>query len=187
MCRILRQYQTGAGLVANHDQFTEALKKARLAEAAHVDALLNVKEARGLRLAALRETLLPHLVGHPMAEGFAELTLQPGETPRLWIDLISSVVVEPDTRSFRLEQDREGRRELLHETTDMDEMSGVVLKYIAHRVIAREKLATAVPATATDSGQGYNLGEMVYVWFTGAALGVLALLVMAILLGILKF
>ncbi|NMD06602.1 MAG: hypothetical protein GYA66_01350 [Phyllobacteriaceae bacterium] len=174
--------------MATHDQFTQALKTARLAEAAHVDALLNVKEARGLRLAALRECLLPKLAGHPMAEGFAELTLQPGETPRLWIDLISSVVVEPDTRSFRLEQERDGRRDLLHETTDLDEMSGVVLKYIAHRVIAREKLA----ATATASGKGdsrqvYNLGEMVYVWFTGAALGALALLAVAILLGILKF
>lgn len=180
-------FETGAGSVATHDQFTQALKTARLAEAAHVDALLNVKEARGLRLAALRESLLPKLAGHPMAEGFAELTLQPGETPRLWIDLISSVVVEPDTRSFRLEQDRDGRRELLHETTDLDEMSGVVLKYIAHRVIAREKLAASVATPGQDSVQGYNLGEMVYVWFTGAALGVLALLIVAILLGILKF
>ena len=36
-----------------------------------------------------------------------------------------------------------------------------------------------------DSDAGYNLGEMVYVWFTGAALGVLAMLVAAILLGFL--
>lgn len=173
--------------MAKHDQFTEALKKARLAEAAHLDALLNVREARSLRLAALREDLLPYLAGHPMAEGFSDLTLQPGETPRLWIDLISFVVVEPDTRSFRLEQDREGRRELLHETADLDDMSRVLLKYIAHRVIAREKLATSGPATERESMQGYNLGEMTYVWFTGAALGVLTLLVAAILLGMLKF
>jgi hypothetical protein len=173
--------------VATHDQFTEALRKARLAEAAQLDALANVKEARGLRLTALRESLLPHLKGHPLAEGFSELTLQPGETPRLWIDLISSVVVEPDTRNYRLEQDRDGRREVLHETDNLKDMSEAVLRYIAHRVIAREKAAAGQPLPAADSRQGYNLHELVYVWFTGAALGVLAMLVIAILLGILSF
>jgi hypothetical protein len=173
--------------VSSHDQFTQALKRARLAEAAHLDALLNVKDARSLRLSALRETLLPKLRGHPLAEGFTELAIQAGETPRLWIDLISSVVVEPDSKNLRLEQDRDGRRDTLHETTDLDEMAAVVLKYIAHRVIAREKLAATLPAPESASQNRYSMGEIIYVWFTGAALGVLALLVLAILLGLLKF
>ena len=49
--------------MATHDTFTDALRKARLAEAARLDALQNVGDARGLRLAALRESLLPHLKG----------------------------------------------------------------------------------------------------------------------------
>ncbi len=173
--------------MATHDQFTEALRKARLAEAAQLDALQNVKEARSLRLAALRENLLPHLKGHPLAENFAELNIQPGETPRLWIDLISAVVVEPDTRRYRLEQERNGHRELLHETDNLQEMTQTVLRYIAHRVIAREKAAAGQAVPHTDSQGGYNLSEMVYVWFTGAALGVLAMLIVAMLLGILTF
>ncbi len=173
--------------MATHDQFTDALRKARLAEAAQLDAFQNVKEARGLRLAALRESLLPHLKGHPLAEGFNELAIQPGETPRLWIDLISSVVVEPDTRNYRLEQERDGRREVLHETDDLKDMSAAVLRYIAHRVIAREKAAASQGMPGRDSGREYNLGEMVYVWFTGAALGVLAMIIIAILLGMLTF
>jgi hypothetical protein len=173
--------------VATHDQFTQALRKARLAEAAQLDALENVRDARGLRLAALRENLLPHLKGHPFAEGFAELAILPGETPRLWIDLISSVVVEPDTRNYRLEQNRDGRREILAESDNLQEISGAVLRYIAHRVIAREKAAAGQGKPVTDSPKGYNLGELVYVWFTGAALGVLAMLVLAILLGFLHF
>ena len=173
--------------MAKHDPFTEALKSARLAESAQLDALLNVRDARSLRLAALRETLLPHLVGHPFAQGFTELNIQPGETPRLWIDLISSVVVEPDTRNMRLEQERDGRRDVLHETTDVDEMSRVVLKYIAHRVIARERIAANGALPQAESFSGYSIGEVLYVWFTGAALGVLALLVAAISLGLLRF
>jgi hypothetical protein len=173
--------------VARHDPFTEALKSARLAEAAQLDALLNVREARSLRLSALRESLLPYLVDHPMAQGFTELALQPGETPRLWIDLISCVVVEPDTRIMRLQQERDGHRDVLHETVDIDEMSRVVLKYIAHRVIARERVAATGQLPSDESPAGYSLGEITYVWLTGAALGILALLVVAILLGILKY
>ncbi len=173
--------------MAKHDQFTEALKKARLAEAAQVDALLNVKEARSLRLAALRELLLPQLQGHPMAQGFTELAIQPGDTPRLWIDLITSVAMEPDTRNFRLEQERDGRREVLHETSNLEDMAREVLKHIAHRVIAREKAAAHIAGKAPDSPSGYGMAEMIYVWFTGAALGTLAVLILAILMGILKF
>lgn len=173
--------------MATHDQFTDALRKARLAEAAQLDAFQNVREARALRLAALRESLLPQLKGHPLAEGFSELNIQPGETPRLWIDLITSVVVEPDTRNYRLEQERDGRRELLFETDDLKEISAAVLRHIAHRVIAREKAAAGQAMPRRDSGREYNLGEMVYVWFTGAALGILAMLIVAILLGMLTF
>lgn len=173
--------------MAGYDKFTEALRKARLAEAAHVDALQNVTEARGLRLAALREMLLPHLKGHPLAEGFSELTVQPGETPRLWIDLISSVTVEPDTATYRLEQEREGRRTVLHETRDLQNMADAVLRYIAHRVIAREKTAAGEIQPAAESDRNYSLPEIVYVWFTGAALGVLVMLILAILLGLLSF
>jgi len=173
--------------LATHDQFTEALRKARVAEAAQLDALQNVKDARGLRLSALRESLLPHLKGHPMAEGFTELAIQPGDTPRLWIDLISSVIIEPDTRTYKLIQDSNGRREVLHETENLADMSSAVLRYIAHRVIAREKAAAGQIPGKADSHRDYNLGEVVYVWFTGAALGVLVMLILAILLGLLTF
>ncbi len=173
--------------MAEHKKFTDALKTARLAEAAHLDALMNVKDARSLRLAALRGLLLPQLAGHHLAQGFTELAIMPGETPRLWIDLISSVVIEPDTRNFRLEQESEGRRDILHETPNLDEMSTVVLKYIAHRVVARERTWARGKLQTVDSPPGYSLGALAYVWFTGVMLGVLALLILAILLGFLRY
>jgi hypothetical protein len=163
------------------------LRKARLAEAAHLDALQNVRDARGLRLLALREAIRPTLQGNPLSEAFQELNLQNGETPRLWIDLISAVVVAPDTRTFRLEQDQDGRRAVLHETTDLDDMARVVVSYIAHRTLARERGFAGVSGTNAPILNGYSLGELVYVWFTGAALGILLFLIAAILMGKLHF
>ncbi len=54
-------------------------------------------------------------------------------------------------------------------------------------MIAREKAAAGSAPRTIESGHTYRLGEMVYVWFTGAALGVLTMLIIAILMGLLSF
>ena len=168
------------------EAFDDVLKRARLAEAAHLDALEQIKDARTLRLQALRATIMPKLLGYADATTFLDLAVQPGETPRLWIDLISSVVVEPDTRNFRLQQEQDGSRVTLHEAADVDEMAGYVLRLIAHRVIAKQRATAAATRGPFLKEAGYSLGAMIYVWFTGLALGVLSLLIIAIALKILK-
>jgi len=174
--------------VAGHSEFDKALKHARLAEAAQLDAVLNVKDARSLRLLALRDAVLPHVKDHPAAAGLVELNMQPGELPRLWLDLISSVVIEPDTRNYRLEQERNASREVLYETDSLDDMKTHILRYLAHRVIARDKasagLAEYVPGAR---GPRYGVAALAYVWVTGALAGILVLLVLAILMGKLTF
>lgn len=169
-------------------KFEAALKDARLAEAAHLDAIVNLQDAKSLRLLALRDKLLPELSGHPALTDFVELKLLPGETPRLWIDLISSVVMEPNSRNFRLEQDREQHRDILFETDNMDQMADQVIKYVAHRVISRQK--AAVPLASLRSFPhvaSYGLGAVLYVWATGFIFGAAALAILAIYLGKLVF
>jgi hypothetical protein len=172
--------------VANHDAFGKALRKARLAEAFHLDALSQVKDARSLRLLALRDEILPLLQAHPLAQDYVELAIAPGDTPRLWIDLITSVVIAPDTQTYRLEQDRDGRRDVLFESESLPDMRDQLLATIAHRVIARTRSAAATGIMPSTPQQGYSFWEMVYVWSTGVALGILALISIAITLKILK-
>jgi hypothetical protein len=173
--------------VAGYEVFDDILKRARLAEAAHLDAVSQIKDARGLRLQALRQAILPRIREHGDAARFVELAVQPGEIPRLWIDLITSVAVEPDSRNYQLQQEQDGGRATLFETENLDEMSNQVLRVIAHRMIAKQRAMAQLPAGQTKRDSGYSLGAMVYVWFTGLALGVLSLLVAAIALKILKF
>lgn len=168
--------------------FDRALREARLSEAVHLDALLNVKDAKSLRLLALREKLLPLLAGQADVLGLIELKIQSGETPRLWLDLISSVVMEPDSRTFRLEQEREQRREIVYETQELDVMAQQLLKYVAHRVIAREKaVAAQTPLAQESTTPGYGLLALCYIWLTGFVFGVAALLSAAIYLEKLRF
>jgi hypothetical protein len=93
-------------LMTERDYFGVALKKARVAEAAQLEAALNIRDARALRLESLRDAVQERLGANVQARAFFDLTVQPGVRPKLWIDLISSVVMEPDPRSYRLVQDR---------------------------------------------------------------------------------
>jgi hypothetical protein len=173
-------------LVAEHDDLSGALRKARLAEAAHFEAVLGIKDSKSLRLQALQDDLAPAVAATPEASKIFDLALVPGEPPRLWIDLISSVVMEPDYRTYRLLQDNQSGRETLFETLNRDEMLNFLKSYMAHRMIARERLvASATPALPHLIG--YSTGAIIYAWLSGFMLGLLALLVAAISLGKLSF
>ena len=85
--------------MAEHDDLSGALRKARLAEAAHFEAVLGIKDSKSLRLQVLKDELIPVIAATPEAAHVFDLALVPGEPPRLWIDLISFVEMEPDYRT----------------------------------------------------------------------------------------
>lgn len=172
--------------MAEHDDLSGALRKARLAEAAHFEAVLGIKDSKSLRLQALQDDLAPAVAATPEASKIFDLALVPGEPPRLWIDLISSVVMEPDYRTYRLLQDNQAGRETLFETVNRDEMLNFLKSYMAHRMIARERLVASAAPTLPHL-VGYSTGAIIYAWLSGLMLGLLALLVVAISLGMLRF
>jgi hypothetical protein len=176
-------------MMADVNAFTKALKEARLAEAVHLDATLDLHDARVLRLEVLRNTMLPQIEGHPDARLLFDLNVQSGEKPRLWLDLISTIEMEPDPKTYRLMQGKEASRECLYETRDPQQMASFALKYLAHRMIAQDKLSTTLnPAVQSQKlSQRYSIWDLVYVWFTGILLGVLGLVAGAMTFGHLKF
>lgn len=173
--------------MSEHDRLTVALREARLAEAAQLESVLGLRDAKSLRLETLRSSLLPKLAGHPEAIKLFDLNVQPGANPRLWIDLVSSVVMEPDPRTFRLVQDHDGQRETLFESMDLSETVGFVTRYLAHRIVIHDRVVAGISSSYKDSRGGYSLASLIYVWITGCAFGVLGLLAIAILLGKLHF
>ena len=172
--------------MAEHEDLSGALRKARLAEAAHFEAVLGVKDSKSLRLQVLKDEIAPLIAATPEAANVFDLALVPGEPPRLWIDLISFVVMEPDYRTYRLQQDNQAGREALFETADRAEMVNYLESYLAHRMIARERqIVRAAPVSLPTAR--YSTGAIIYAWFNGFILGLLALVLAAISLGKLKF
>ena len=172
--------------MAEHDDLSGALRKARLAEAAHFEAVLGIKDSKSLRLQVLKDEIAPVIAATPEAASVFDLALVPSEPPRLWIDLISFVEMEPDYRTYRLQQDNQGGREALFETANRAEMLDYLKTYLAHRMVARERhIMRAAPQMQPMAR--YTTGAVVYAWFNGVILGILALVVAAISLGKLKF
>ena len=175
------------GNMAVEQELTIALREARLASAAKLDATLGLSDARALRLDALRAELAPIVAASADAKALFDLNVQAGEAPKLWLDLISAVVMEPDPRTYRLVQDQDSRRETLFETANINEMSAHIVKYLAYRIVAHEKMARGLSPAPNDPQKAYSVVDLVYVWITGAAFGILGLMIAAMLLGKLNF
>jgi hypothetical protein len=171
--------------VAEFDDLTGALRKARLAEAAHFEAVLGIRDSKSLRLQILKDELAPIVASNFEASRLFDLALVPGEGARLWIDLISFVIMEPDYRTYRLVQDNRGGREILFESIERAEMLGYLKSYLAHRIVARERMMASTPSGGEQSVR-YSFGSLLYAWLSGFILGLLALLIAAISLGKLK-
>lgn len=168
-----------AGSVRGDDGgLREALRQARIAEAAHYDAALLLRDAKTIRLQLLKDDLLPAATA---AGGFFDLALVPGDPPKLWIDLITHVLIEPDHRTFRLVQDRQAGRDILFETDDRAAMVERIRTHMAHQLVARERQAASAPGPTPVVG--YSMASLILAWLSGIALGALALLAAAIYLG----
>ena len=166
------------------DGLADALREARQAEADHFEATLDLRDSKSLRLQLLKDDLRPMVKSSAEARELFDLALIPGEAPKLWIDLISFIVMEPDPRSYRFLQHRQDRREILFETADRELMAAAVRRHMAHLMVARERQSVAPPPPA--STPGYTSASLILAWVSGFAFGALALLGLAVYLGLLK-
>jgi hypothetical protein len=161
------------------------LGEARVASAAHYEAILDIRDAQTLRLQVLKDELLPFVASRREADSFFELALMQGDPPRLWLDLISSVVMAPDPRTYRLVEDTHGGRETLYETTDRASMVERIKQHMAHRLITRARSMT-IPTGAWVKQTGYSAGALILSWLSGFTVGLLALFIAGIMLSRLK-
>lgn len=157
------------------------MNKAREKEGAQLDAAQAVRDAKALRLQLLKDELSVIVASSREARENFDVALSPGEPRRLWIDLITSVVMEPDPRTYRLIEDHHGGRATLFETQDRAEMIDKIKELMAHRVISRERrMAESNPVVEAESG--HSTAALIFAWLCGLALGVAGILSLVIYL-----
>jgi hypothetical protein len=117
----------------------EALREARVESAERTSVVVELRDAEIARLELLNEALDPLFAQIPDTVTLFDRGISPGESPRLWIDVVAHVAMGRDKRTYRLLQDTRFGRQVLAESADIAEMAAAVTKYVARRMVERER------------------------------------------------
>jgi hypothetical protein len=117
----------------------DALRQARVDQAERTGVVVDLHDADLARLELLNEALDPLFAEIPAEVDLFDRGISRGETPRLWIDGIAHVGMGRDKRVYRFVQDSRYGRKVLAESVNISEIVEVVTKYIAQRLIERER------------------------------------------------
>jgi hypothetical protein len=121
----------------------DALRQARIESAERTGVIVDLRDAEIARLEMLNEALDPPFAEIPDNIELFDRGIARGDPPRLWIDVIAHVDMGRDKRTYRFVQDSRYGRKILAESPEIDEIVEAVTKYVAHRIIERERALAA--------------------------------------------
>lgn len=132
----------------------ETIRALRIDEAERTGVVVALREANMARLGMLQDRLKPIFDEVPRHVDLFDTGITPGETPRLWVDMVSFVEIGRDKRSYRFLQDTRDGRRVLVESADIAVVAGRVTAYVARRLIERERLLAQTPTLAPEPAAG---------------------------------
>lgn len=121
-------------------RLAESIREMKNAIADRDDVVVDLREASRMRLELLAQDLAPVFAETPTDSEQFDFTISSGLHPRLWIDATAHVAMGRDRRSYRFVRDTRLGRIVLSETPDMKIVAGQVTRYIAERMIERERV-----------------------------------------------
>ncbi len=122
------------------------------------DVVVELREASRTRLELLAQELAPFFEEVPADIDLFDFTISSGLKPRLWIDAISHVALARDFRTYRFVKDTRIGRVVLAESTATGPVAEQVRRYIAERMIERERVMNGDFKAATADG-GRSVAE----------------------------
>jgi hypothetical protein len=126
----------------------DALRQARIEAADRTGVVVDLRDAEVARLDILNEALDPLFLEVPEQIDMFDRGISQGETPRLWIDAVTHVMMGRDKRIYRFVQDTRFGRTVLAESHEVAAIVEAVTSYVARRMVERERalVATVGPA-----------------------------------------
>ena len=120
----------------------EAVREARIEVAERSGVVVDLRDAEMARLELLNEALDPLFADIPASVELFDRGVSRGDVPRLWIDVIAHVEMGRDKRQYRFVQDTRYGRAVLGESHEIPEMVQAVTRYVARRLVERERALT---------------------------------------------
>lgn len=120
-------------------RLSDAIREVKNAVADRNDVVIEMRDAQRMRLELLAQELEPVFAEVPAADDQFDFALSSGLEPRLWIDATSHVSLGRDKRTYRFLKDTRLGRVVLAESHDMKPVADQVTRYVAERIIERQK------------------------------------------------
>lgn len=134
-----RRKTTEAAAPEPPSDLTAAVRDARIEAAERSGVVVDLRDADVARLELLNEALDPLFSEIPKTVDLFDRGISKGDTPRLWIDVIAHIEMGRDKRQYRFVQDTRYGRAVLAESYELAEMKTAVTRYVARRLVERER------------------------------------------------
>lgn len=159
----------------------EAMRQARIDIAERTAVIVDLHDAEVARLELLNESLTPLFAEIPADVEIFDRGISRGDPPRLWIDMIAHVVMGRDKRLYRFLQDTRNGPKVLAEATAVEPIVEAVTKYVARRIIERERALASDRMEIADTVRGRRRGAWrdSGIFILGLAFGIAAMFVIA--------
>lgn len=130
-----------------------AMQQVKTAEADRLDSMTDIREADIARLDLLLQELQPVFDAVPVEDEQWDFCLNKGMQPRLWLDSSAFVMIAKDRRSYCFVRDTRAGRLVLADDKDIKTIAEAVTRYIASRLLERERLMDMIsfPETAAQT------------------------------------
>jgi hypothetical protein len=133
----------------NQPRLKDAVRQARIETAERTSVVVDLRDAEVARLELLNEALDPIFAEIPAQIELFDRGISRGDTPRLWVDVVAHVVMGRDKRLYRFVQDTSYGRRVIAESFEIEKIVDAVTKYVARRLVDRER-ALAAESTLAD-------------------------------------
>jgi hypothetical protein len=168
----------------------DAVREARIEAAERSAVVVDLRDAEVARLELLNEALDPLFKELPNNVDLFDRGISKGDVPRLWIDVIAHVEMGRDKRQYRFVQDTRYGRAVLAESYDVPDMVHMITRYVARRMVERERALTddtpfgqATSLKIIEHEQRRGRLRAIRTFIYGLIVGVGALFVFALLSG----
>ena len=125
---------------ATTSRLASAIREVKNAVADRDDVVVDIREAQLTRLELLAEDLAPVFEDVPKEDDRFDFAISKGIQPRLWIDAVTHVTMGRDRRTYRFLRDTRLGRVVLAESADIKTAADQVTRYIAERLIERQRI-----------------------------------------------
>lgn len=118
----------------------EAIREVRVASAERAESAADVAEVSRLKLEMLAEHLEETFEESTRYDDLFDNAISAGKSPKLFIDTIAHVAMARDQKTYRLIRTSRQGRIILEESKELETISRAVTRYMAERIVERQKL-----------------------------------------------